>query len=121
MNVIVKSRADLDKQSESTVEVVPLTKGSRLGRGLRALAICWGIAIFCILIPILHFVLVPLFLLIGILMFVQQYGQKYFFIAGAIQCPSCQTELKPSNGAFDWPKREICSHCRADLTLNEKI
>lgn len=117
-SVIVKSRADLDKTTQANVQIVTLTKGGRLIRGLKALGICWAIAIFCILIPILHFVLVPLFLLIGALMFMQQWGQQYYFVSGSILCPSCQTEIKPKAGAFDWPKREICHNCRADLSFS---
>lgn len=116
--VIVKSRADLDKLSETQVEIEELTSSGRAMRGLKALGICWAIAVFCILIPMLHFILVPAFLLLGGLMFMQQWGQKFWFVEGTIRCPSCQTELKPRVGTFDWPKREICNNCRADLDIS---
>jgi hypothetical protein len=118
--VVIQSRADLDKSTECHVQIEELTSGGRAVRAAKAMGICWAIAVFCILIPVLHFVLVPGFLLIGILMFIQQWGQKFYFVEGTIRCPSCQTELKPRAGAFDWPKREICNNCRADLTIQKK-
>lgn len=119
MNVTVRSRSDLDKSSTADIEVIELTTNSRLMRGLKGMGICWAIAVFCVLIPMLHFVLVPLFLFLGIVMFIQQWGQKHFCSGGTIQCPSCKTEMKLREGAFDWPKREICSGCRADLTIEK--
>ena len=118
--VTVKSRADLDKSSEANVEIVILTQGGRLFRAMKGLGICWAIAVFCVLIPILHFILVPLFLLIGIVMFLQQFGQKFYFASGSVRCPSCQTDMKPREGAFDWPKEEICGNCRAILKIYRK-
>ena len=119
MNVTVRSRSDLDKTSTADIEVVELSTNSRLMRALKGMGICWAIAVFAVLIPILHFVLVPLFLLLGVVMFMQQWGQKLYCMSGVIKCPSCQTEMKLKEGAFDWPKREICSGCRSDLRIEK--
>lgn len=121
MNVTVRSRSDLEKISTADVEIISLNSSSRMMRALKGLGICWAIAVFCVLIPILHFVLVPAFLLIGIVMFIQQWGQKFYFVSGSIRCPGCQTEMKLKEGAFDWPKREICTGCRSDLRIEKTI
>lgn len=119
--VIVQSRSDLDKKSESTFVVSEFIKSYRLIRAFKALALFWAIAIFCILIPMLHFVLVPAFLLVGIFMFFQQMGIHYYLIGGQIRCPSCEKEFDLKPVAFDWPKRDICPYCRADLTISAQI
>src|SRR6476661_6597993 len=38
----------------------------RTRRALKVLGIFWGLAIACVFVPILHFILVPLFTLVGI-------------------------------------------------------
>lgn len=119
-NVVVQPRSDLDKQSESVLIVSEYLKSYRLMRALKALGICWAIALVCILVPILHFVLVPAFFLAGIFMFFMQMGIHFHLISGQIQCPSCDKDMPLKPGAFDWPKREICVNCRADLTINKK-
>lgn len=117
-SVTVQSRSDLDKKSESIIVVSNFIKSYRLIRAFKALALFWAIAIFCILVPMLHFVLVPAFLLVGIFMFFQQLGIYYYLVSGQIRCPSCEKDFSLKPVAFDWPKREICPHCRADLTIS---
>ncbi len=119
-NVVVQSRSDLDKRSESVLVISEFIKSYRVIRALKALAICWAIALLCILIPILHFVLVPAFFFVGLFMFFMQMGIHYQLVSGQIQCPNCDKTMPLKPEAFDWPKREICSHCRADLTINKK-
>jgi hypothetical protein len=118
MNVTVKSRSDLDKSTQTDLEVVELNTGSRVMRGLKGMGICWAIAVFCVLIPVVHLIAPVLFLLLGMLMFVQQWGQKFYLMKGSIKCPSCEHEMTLQEGAFDWPKREICGECRRDLTIH---
>lgn len=118
--VVVRSRSDLDKQSDGLIVVKGFGKSARMWRAIKALLICWFIAAFCILVPILHFVLVPAFLLVGVFMFFHQMSVTTHLISGSVRCPSCQNEMSLKPMAFDWPKREICTNCRSDLTLEKK-
>jgi hypothetical protein len=111
------SRMDLDKETTAEIIVTDFSKGSRMMRAMRAIGICWGAAVFAILVPIVHFFLVPFFLLLGIFMFFQQYGLRMSLVRGQVRCPSCNSDVPLKAGAFDWPKREICGNCRADLLI----
>ena len=119
-NVIIQSRSDLDKQSESILIVSEYLKSLRVLRAFKALGICWAIALLCVLVPMLHFILVPAFFLAGIFIFFMQMGIHFYLVSGEIRCPSCDKNMSLKPGAFDWPKREICMNCRADLTIDKK-
>lgn len=119
VSVIIRSRSDLDKQSDSKIMIVGFSKTSRIMRAVKSLAVCWAISIFCILVPMLHFILVPAFFILGIFMFFHQMSIHCYLISGTIGCPSCRKDLNLRPAAFDWPKREICQYCRADLSVEK--
>src|SRR5206468_12138991 len=50
------------------VSVQTPTPGQRLTRAARALATFWAVAAGCVFLPVLHFVLVPTFAVIGLVM-----------------------------------------------------
>src|SRR6185503_7590772 len=54
------------------VTVVRRSPADRMRRALLGLGTFWGIAILCVFIPIAHFVLVPSFLIIGIVVGVRR-------------------------------------------------
>lgn len=118
VKVRIRSRSDLDKHADSQLIVKGFSSGIRTMRAVKALLICWAIAVFCVLIPMLHFVLVPLFFLAGIFMFFNQMSVHSYLVSGTIPCPACQKEVILKPMAFDWPKREICNYCRADLSIS---
>lgn len=120
ISVVITARANLDKQSSAQIVIKKIPEAMQIMRGLKALGICWVIALLCILVPILHFVLVPLFLVVGAFMFFQQMSIKVYLVEGKFNCPSCNAEIILKPAPFDWPKREICEACRADLSLNPK-
>jgi hypothetical protein len=120
VSVLIKSRSDLKSVGSAQLKVTFFAKAARIYRAIKAGLICWLIGVFCILVPILHFVLVPAFFFLGLFMLMQQWSLRLYLEDGqTIHCPSCKGELLLKCGAFDWPKREICSHCRADLQLDE--
>jgi hypothetical protein len=109
-------------QSTTTGELkmVVWSKHERMWRAGRALAICWSLALFCVLIPVLHFVLVPFFLLLGPFVAFALYSDELGQLGGSGICPECKKEFNIVSGKKKFPFDDVCNHCRAHFTV-EKI
>jgi hypothetical protein len=115
--VTVLVRNDLDKQSSAELMIESLSAGGRFKRALKPLAICWGAAILCVLIPVLHFFLVPSGILLGLFLFYRQMTFHELLVGGLITCPQCSQGYQVATAAFNWPKRENCPQCEAELIV----
>ena len=91
---------------------------SRLGRAGLGLGIAWLLAFPAIFLPVLHFVLVPGFLIGGVVLAVQRLreGRTLVRVEGA--CPRCRAALDMTpGGRFRLPRSVQCLHCKNTLTL----
>lgn len=118
--VTVSVRNDLEKQSVSQLSVCSLSTGGKFKYATKSLAICWGIALLCVFIPILHFFLVPLGLIIGLFLFYRNFKFQELLLDGQISCPGCQHQFQAKTVAFNWPKQESCSACGLELILKKQ-
>jgi hypothetical protein len=109
-----------DKVSPGTVEHQAWQKRERTLRALKALGITWGLAVAAVLIPLLHFVLVPLLLLAGPAVFVWIAGQEEMILGGRGTCPECGKPLEIAKSTVKWPLKDICTHCHAQLTVERQ-
>lgn len=75
--------------TEARVRVRPLDSRTRTARALRALGACWGLAVVSVLVPLLHFVLVPAFLIAGPVFAVQRLGERATLLGARGDCPGC--------------------------------
>ncbi|HEY8105053.1 MAG TPA: hypothetical protein VIE46_03040 [Gemmatimonadales bacterium] len=85
-----------------------------------ALAFGTGVvaAAVAVLIPIVHFVLVPSALVLGIVFGVRRLGQTETFRGGTGVCPYCGTRQQLTLfGRFHLPKSLYCSACQRELYL----
>lgn len=82
---------------------------------LKKLALFWGLSLFCVFIPVLHFLLTPLFFFLGILTFLKQHRNTHFIKEMTIPCPSCQQSLVLKNLYFLEDKKINCDHCANQL------
>lgn len=119
-SVQVNIRNDLEKQTLAELLIVPLSNGGRLRIAVKSFAICLGVAILCIFIPVFHFVLVPGAIIIGLFLFYRTWMFHELLLGGHIVCPGCNHEFPAKPAGFNWPKRETCSRCGLELTLNNQ-
>jgi hypothetical protein len=90
----------------------------RVKRGLKALFACWGIAVLTVLIPIAHFVLVPAFLALGILLFTKRLREQASIVGLTGTCPRCQaTGPFEASGRLRAHAKAQCGTCRNELDL----
>ena len=104
--------------SHAEVSVARLTPGQRLTRGFRGAGTFWAIAGACIFIPGLHFVLVPGFLLIGVVTGVMRVGDAETVVRVHGVCPRCKFEQDFTAGNRFAPTCRLdCRACHNHLEL----
>lgn len=89
-------------------------------RTLKVMAIFCAITLLVAFIPILHFILVPLFLVLGILVTWMTWFEKSQVLDGEVTCPSCNTSFHLNKGAEKWPKNLRCTSCFMTLRITKR-
>lgn len=95
-------------------------KNEKIQRALKKMAMFWGASLLAILLPVVHFVLVPLLFVLGIFFFFQVMKTDGEVLGGNITCPSCQTEATLQPDLLQWPLKEICQNCARVLRINQR-
>jgi hypothetical protein len=116
----VSVRNNLDKSKDLDLPVEQLSFLERAKLAAKILALCWGAAFLCIFIPVLHFVLVPLAILIGIFMAYRQLNFHFQMKSAEILCPNCEAKFESDKNSFNWPKIENCRKCESSLLIDIK-
>src|SRR5216683_2576189 len=75
--------------SPATAVVVEQPPGTRFGRVLGGLGMFWGLALASVFIPVAHFVLVPTFVVGGIVMALKRAREDRRLILLRGACPRC--------------------------------
>lgn len=101
-----------------TAVIIEQTPPQRLGRALAGLGVCWALALGGLFIPVAHFILVPTFVVAGIVVAVKRAREvrRLLLLRGA--CPRCGAapEFKPG-GRFATGRSADCPKCHGTLTL----
>jgi len=91
---------------------------ARTRRALKALGLCWGLAVVTVLVPIAHFVLVPGFFVLGIVLAVRRFGEATTVLGAFGHCPRCDAARDfIATGALRAEMRAQCPVCRNELAL----
>lgn len=109
--------AEEGAEGEAVVYCAELDSSGRLKRGLKALAVCWGLAVASLPIVVFHFVLVPGFLLAGPVLFVLRFKEERVVLGAMVTCPGCGHVNRLKSRAEEWPIAMQCDKCREDLAL----
>ena len=107
----VKADVNDERVTEGILEVHYFHSAERMMNALKKLVLYWLISIVSILVPVAHFVLVPLFFFLGIFFFYRSYKSQGKVLAGEVPCPHCQVVLKLNPQELQWPVSEICQSC----------
>ena len=91
---------------------------SRLGRAGLGLGIAWLLAFPAIFLPVLHFVLVPGFLVGGIVVAVYRLREDRTLARVEGTCPRCRATLDVTpGGRFRLPRTVQCPQCKNTLSM----
>lgn len=109
------------KSNPLEASIVVCDRTQAVTRGLGQLVKFWIIGLFCILIPVLHFFLVPAFFITGIYFLIKSLKYKYRIEnTGSALCPSCQKKIEIKALWFESQVRFGCSHCSEQLVLESE-
>jgi hypothetical protein len=116
----IKVKADVNDErvTNGILEIHYFNSGERMINALKKLALYWVISIFSILIPVAHFILVPLFFFLGIFFFYRSYKSQGKVLAGSVPCPHCQKVLTLGPQELQWPVSEICQSCARAIRIH---
>jgi hypothetical protein len=100
------------------IAIDTLTPADRLKRGAKILGLCLLVAIIAAPIPIVHLVLVPGAIVLGLVLFARSLAQREIFKGARGTCPFCHQEQSFTVlGKFGLPREVTCGNCRQPLTL----
>jgi hypothetical protein len=104
--------------TRATATVLTQTAGQRLARTGAALGLCWGLALAGLFIPVAHFILVPTFVIAGIVTFRRaREDRRLIEVRGP--CPRCGGEQQFKVGGRFAPERTFdCPICHNNVTMH---
>ena len=109
--VLLRIRDSAREPVAATLQVEALTAGARFGRGVVRLVVCWVLAVACVLVPLLHFVLVPGLFILGPVLAWLATRATVQVKSERIGCPRCEKETGIEPGTTGWPVSLRCSLC----------
>lgn len=118
MQVDIILRSDLSQKQSTEVQVSPLLPNQRFMVAAKKAGLFFLFAFVSIFVPVLHFVLVPLFLLVMVWTFFHQYKFKTWISEFKYTCPGCKQQAVVVAQAFAWPLYFNCDHCHAKLKID---
>ena len=102
------------------VELATLTMRERLTRAAGIFGLSLVLALIAVPIPVVHFVLVPGALFLGMVFALVRLRQREIFRAAHGRCPFCGTEQNFTvMGRFSLPKTLHCVSCQRELVLEK--
>lgn len=100
------------------VELAVLNPADRMKRAATAFGVFLAVALVAIPIPIVHLVLVPTALLLGVGLGANRLRQREVFREVSGRCPFCGTDQTFTVlGSFRLPKKLHCGSCQRELEL----
>lgn len=104
--------------TQANATIADWTMLERLRRAAVGLAISWSLAGVSIIIPGLHFILPPILLLAGPIVFVWRFVVRSSFTEVNGVCPRCKVERQmPMGGGVKDETNVLCDGCGNQLTL----
>ena len=105
-------------RTEAVMTVDNLVPGRRIGRAVGGFGIWFGAALLGALIPVAHFLLVPVLLIGAFVVLVQRLGVSALVKRAHGTCPDCGAEQDLDvPRAFHLPVDVTCRACQRRLTL----
>ena len=109
--------SDLQNTSTGSVEIEEISQISRLFGAAKYLLIFSIIATASIIVPLLHFILPPFFLCIGLIVATKKYANKMLIVRGQGSCPECGQLIEIFKRPYTESFLDVCENCRRELSI----
>lgn len=91
------------------------TQHERMIRASKMTGILWIVGLLTIVVPILHFILPPLFFIAGVVLGWTTWMESGEILEGEFTCPNCKHRMTFQREAEEWPKVQRCGGCSFTL------
>ena len=108
-----------DLFTQGWVERRHLESGERWARAGKLFGFFFLAALLTVFVPILHFVLPPLLLIIGATLAFGEFMNTGEFIGGEITCPNCKKVMIMGRESEEWPRSQRCTGCSFMLSISK--
>ena len=105
------------KRGIAIIEILKLNKFQRILRSVWRGILLLTLSALSIAIPMLHFILVPIGLLITLVVSYSAFQVKEILVSGSGQCPSCNNNITIHQRNYKLPFSDVCEHCGRQLTI----
>lgn len=105
------------KTSTGSIEIRALNSKQRFVSAAKVFAGWFLLACLAVAVPILHFLLVPLVLLIGSVHAFFQYRVKSAILRGIGECPECTSKFSIAARVYGDNFDELCDGCHRSLMI----
>ncbi len=109
LSIEIKDQAG--KTSVGVVQVRVITDRQRWQRAWHSARVAYILAFATLFLPIIHFVVPPLAVIIGTILAIRRLGQAEL-LQGQGACPYCQKALTIEPQLPEWPVEILCPGCK---------
>lgn len=118
----VKISTSNGKTAEGEVYIQTWDRQQRVRRAIKFWLMIWGFGAFCIIFPLIHFVIPPTMLITGPIIGFMLLQQESAVLGGTGKCPHCGATFEIVRGNYlkpkdQWPMTDLCSSCREDVSI----
>lgn len=92
----------------------------RAQRAMKIGGLLWVVAFFTIFIPILHFILPPIFIVLGLVFGFATWIDKAEIESGQFTCAQCEQVVALERESENFPRELRCPKCQMTISLARK-
>lgn len=107
-----------NNSSQGTVIIETYSKAKRFTRFILSVLICLTLIVVSAVIPILHFVLIPLSIIISPFIIIMLSSSKDSIKGGKGTCPFCKADFSIYSRSNKFPFYDICSACGRQVRIS---
>lgn len=115
----IQAKANSDHIEFGTAQIRVYSPREVLTKSLKTLGLFWGLALLSVLLPVVHFVSVPVLFGLGIYMTLRTRKLRKEIISGSIHCPHCRQAVEIRKAPLFDELTEICQNCASVVRISE--
>lgn len=113
----IYAKAHSDHEEIGTLDTTPLSPPERFKLMALRIGIFFTLAIVSVFIPVLHFILVPAFLVASVLAGISASRFTSKATGGSVKCPHCKAAIQFGEAPLSWPMSYVCQSCASSVKV----
>jgi len=106
-----------DQRAQGSVDIQEFSEKMRFKRGIMVLALGLPLTAASVFVPVLHFFLVPLGLIITISISRARFKTEAVILSGSGACPACNATFRIMKRRSVFPFNDICEKCSRNVVI----